>query len=504
MGLELGGIVTIDQRIDEVVLNNIGTVPLNVIVHITRPVQEYINPIVIETGNEASINTSNIPGFNTIPLIIDIVDATTEDLLGSYVVYLQNSIFYNIILPSLKTLLCKKCKCTNCKCDDKANRCISYQNLMSMMQTYIYNIRPIAEVGQQAYGYEIYQFLQDATYLYREFIDEELLEINKQRLITFDLYYSEKLYKFYLSIFYLAAYFYNKYIVEDITEEELAELDLKFQLEIIKKCLPCELNFTALENTYLQINPDVPNPSTSSLHNDLLQIQGGTVTERFHLAEDEYEGIRELLHKNATTSLTISPSSGERGVNRNTNITLNIISNNDIITNAVLTGNNGYSLNVLEFVDEGSTTVNVGNLATTVIFTLTLTINRLGTTVTQTSIVTSTGIIPQWYGTSGNEDLSEEDYTLINTDIIKFLLSNPTISVDIAVANEYIYFISTKSDATISTGFPLTIGEWDSTTAFFIKKDFTLILANGTTTSNLTLYRTRELQIHSTINYTLS
>lgn len=46
---------------------------------------------------------------------------------------------------------------------------------------------------------------------------------------------------------------------------------------------------------------------TSSIHNDLKDIQGGNALERYHLSKDQYDGIAKLLY--AAPEISISPSS---------------------------------------------------------------------------------------------------------------------------------------------------------------------------------------------------
>src|SRR5690606_23820971 len=59
-------------------------------------------------------------------------------------------------------------------------------------------------------------------------------------------------------------------------------------------------------------------------------LQGGQPDEFYHLTESQHERVLDLIYINGTSVISVSPSSGERGVNIPLTISYTITPNDDI------------------------------------------------------------------------------------------------------------------------------------------------------------------------------
>ena len=102
--------------------------------------------------------------------------------------------------------------------------------------------------------------------------------------------------------------------------------------------------------------------------------------------------------------------------------------------------------------------------------------------------------VPQFTGKIASGE-TEPVYTQVGLlAYSKVIQSNSTISKTFVLANEYAFFIVNNANSIftdLDTNFGLNVGDWNSTTAFFIKKTVTIYLADGTT-ELVTLCRTRQ------------
>jgi len=225
-------------------------------------------------------------------------------------------------------------------------------------------------------------------------------------------------------------------------------------------------------------------------HNELQGLQGGDIVndEMYHLSLTEYNKFKQFVYVNGTNSLSISPTTGERGVGVGITLTYNLRSNDDTIISSTLTGQGS----VLDSLNQGTQSVFGGTFSNNTSFTLSTNINRSGTVLTENKTSNYTSLIPQWVGVSSDDSIDQATYSVINSILSKRLQASSTISVSLQPIDEYIYWFSTNANATITNnGFPTIIGAWNSTTAFIIKRNLTLTLQDGSTTANLTVYRTR-------------
>jgi len=235
-----------------------------------------------------------------------------------------------------------------------------------------------------------------------------------------------------------------------------------------------------------------------TLHNNFPDLQGGT----WHLTEDQHTRVLALIYANSLSTLAVNPPIGERGLATPITVFYNIQTNDDVFTSASI--NNGIG-NVLSNVNAGLQSVSGGTKTLNATYTLSLGYTRNGVTTTETKNATYTTYIPQWKGISSSATLNSANYAALSVALQKTVQANTTLSLDVQPVGQYVWFVSTNPNASITnSGFGTTVGAWDSTTAFFIKQTVTLTLADGTTTASLTFYRTRNTVTLATVqNFTL-
>lgn len=358
----------------------------------------------------------------------------------------------NIVLKEIQVLLCKKCN--DCKdCNGEGKKCIRYQNLYNYFLSYIYNEKPFWLNDNEVFSTEVHIFIQKAINLYTCYIKEQLCKVDIKKHISGEIIFTEELFKFYISIMYLANYYYAKYSMHELTTDEVTTLNLHYKYNSIKKCLSCVIDLDELENIY----------------------------------------TGNVAHTNYSALFSIAPTNGERGLTENILVTYNIVSNDDIITSVTIT-NIG---NVTGNIDAGTFNIMTSS-AVSVNYVMTINFIRNGVPMTETIVREYDAYTPQWAGEKGEPDISIYDYDVLNTVIEKIVQPTSAITRTLTPLASYIWFVSTNPDATIrNSGFVVTIGEWDSDTAFMIKKNHILTLADGVTTANLTYYRSRELHTTS-------
>ncbi|NJB83606.1 hypothetical protein [Wenyingzhuangia aestuarii] len=115
-----------------------------------------------------------------------------------------------------------------------------------------------------------------------------------------------------------------------------------------------------------------------------------------------------------------------------------------------------------------------------------------------------TAYVPQYRGQLDAQEPTDYEYTTLST-LTKTISSSATQNYAATVNNKHVAFLSTKSNATLKdngTSFALTVGDFNSTTAFFLKKTVVVKLADNTTT-NMYLYVTRQT-VNASINFGIS
>ena len=151
-----------------------------------------------------------------------------------------------------------------------------------------------------------------------------------------------------------------------------------------------------------------------------------------------------------------------------------------------------------------SGTISGGNRVDTTVFTLTTEFTRNGTPTTQNNTVTVSFTPPQYYGSSNVADVSLLNYATLGATLNKLVQTSTTIAQSFSPTAEYVWFVSTKNNATILDGsLSASIGVWDDGVSEFYKKTVTYTLADGITTQSLTFYRTREIKTRVGAIYTI-
>ena len=241
-----------------------------------------------------------------------------------------------------------------------------------------------------------------------------------------------------------------------------------------------------------------------SIHNDLTGIQGGSPNEYYHFNEIQQKKLLSLIHTNGTSSISVSPSSGERGVNATLTVNYNITSNDDVFGTATI--NQGIG-DVTVSIDSGNQSTSGGNSSINKSFTMSLSYTRNGDPKTENKTTTYNTYIPQWAGWSAEEDFAD-NYSSINSEINfqKYIQSSANINKVNSPTGEYIWFISNKNNAIIkdTNDFVQSVGTWGDGTSEFYQKPLTLTLADGITTVTVYLYRSRNVKTLSAFTYKIS
>lgn len=277
---------------------------------------------------------------------------------------------------------------------------------------------------------------------------------------------------------------------------QIQSFNTQVRFKTVNEDESAELNKVAvLDETGLLKWVDKSQISGASIHNDLEGLQGGNQDERYHLSLEQYEWILSQLYTDHTATFTVTPSTGERGVNTNVTVNYNIISNDDEITSATI--NQGIG-SVFSDVDDGAKSVSGGIRSNNITWTLSIGYNRMGESGTQNRTATYTTYIPKWHGLSESlEDVTTGNYALLNSELNKLVNNSNSMSfTHNSNTDEYIWFVSPLNINKITaSGFDTTIGNWNDPGTFFWKKSLPgFVLANGIDTVTIYLYRTREKQ----------
>lgn len=217
-------------------------------------------------------------------------------------------------------------------------------------------------------------------------------------------------------------------------------------------------------------------------------------------SKSQKDRILDLIYINGTSAFSVSPSSGERGVSTALTVNYNIVSNDDVFGTASI--NQGIG-DVSADIDEGASTASGGSSVVNKSFTLTLNYTRQGEAVEETKSATYTTYTPQWRGVSAETDFTT--YSGLNGELTKFVQSSAATSMTISPSDEYVWFVSNKSNAVIKdgNGFTQTIGTWGDGVSEFYTKSLSLTLADGSTVETVYLYRTRNTKTFTNLTFTI-
>ena len=242
-------------------------------------------------------------------------------------------------------------------------------------------------------------------------------------------------------------------------------------------------------------------------HNSTTSLNSGDYQ---HLTASQLSRVLAGIYLNNISSISVTtPTSptlgfGERGLSTNVKLTYNINPRDDVFTSALL-NNTGSQLVTTEV----STEINLGNkvVSETNTMYLSFTRNTIPTT-DNTKSATYNAYVPQWCGASVETDFAT--YALIETErtagrFTKSIQSSASILNTVTPISKYIWFISNKTGAIIKdevSGAPYIVGAWDDgVSEFYYKKITALLLADGTTTSDLYFYRSRQLKTLPSTQY---
>lgn len=213
--------------------------------------------------------------------------------------------------------------------------------------------------------------------------------------------------------------------------------------------------------------------------------------------ELQIEQLSSLVYVKGTQSLTVAPTFSEKGVSTDLVFSWNVILNQDTLISSLLDGND-----VSGSVDGIIKTYEVNGALVTKSVSL---ISVLSSDDSNNNLSNTKSVpfyIPQY---TGKISTSEPSSTYLGlSSYNKFIQSSTNLTINQALNDEYLFLLCNNSNKTVKdnlTGFTLSLGEWDSTTAFMIKKTFEITLLDGTT-ENLTLFRTREKKTQ-TLNISL-
>jgi len=209
---------------------------------------------------------------------------------------------------------------------------------------------------------------------------------------------------------------------------------------------------------------------------------GTTTVKQF--TDDIATRLRLLVYDGLDRILSNNINNFEKGKATNVTFSWNIQADDDILTSVLFDG-----------VDKSA------NLVSNQVFNGVLgTITKILAITVQSgnnpSNLSSTAYarVPQFSGKL-DTGVIEPTYTQVGlAPFDKVISSSSTSSKTFVLSDQYAFFISNNANSIfidLDTNFGLSLGEWNSTTSFFIKKTVTITLDDGTF-EIVTLYRTRQ------------
>lgn len=244
---------------------------------------------------------------------------------------------------------------------------------------------------------------------------------------------------------------------------------------------------------------------TNVNHNNTTNLQGGQPSEYYHLTSSQLNRVLNLIYVNNVVTFSISPTSGERGVSQPLSVTYRMIPNDDTYTAATI---NPVGYNVLPFANGVQQTTGVTNSSTTTSYTLNYGYVRNTSGNTSFASASYAAYIPQWNGVSVSSGLTSNTYSAVTSlGLTKVVQSSPTQIGTFSATNQYVWFISNISNATITQGgFTQSISAlnvYDGTKEFQ-KNSVFLTLSDGITTSVVYTYRTTSVKNITSLNYQIT
>lgn len=199
--------------------------------------------------------------------------------------------------------------------------------------------------------------------------------------------------------------------------------------------------------------------------------------------------VKDSVYEEVVKTVSVAPTSFEKGVSTDLVFTWNVDKKDDTLGYVQIDGNT-----VTNEATGVNRTYNVnGQVATKQVF-LSTNVTRndvAGGSFTNNTSATSTHLVPQYRGKTAD---AEPLYTYVGLSAYsKILSSSNAFTFTDTYVNQYAFIISRSNSLTIKdvSDFTLTIGDWASVSVFFIKKEVTVFLSDGTT-ETMYIYRTRE------------
>ena len=260
------------------------------------------------------------------------------------------------------------------------------------------------------------------------------------------------------------------------------------------------------DNVNINISTDPPSIVETTITNNVIeitedQVQINNITQSFatqsiiynitqsiapsgslnQLSDSQLSSFLSLIFNNATISLSVSPLTFEKNNPTTVTYTYSVILGDEVLSNATFnsiditsTPNNNQSFSIINSTSKTyNTTYNSGT--------------------TDSLTRTSTALNPQYYGISNQTSMDNTTYGAVNSFLSKIIQSGGPISQIVSPNNQYVYFLITNGDATI------TDGNGFNNTNDFSKTTITTTYANGNTQ---TLYQYRTINTKTLTNFT--
>lgn len=210
--------------------------------------------------------------------------------------------------------------------------------------------------------------------------------------------------------------------------------------------------------------------------------------------------LKDSVYENLSQSISVSPTSFEKGVETDLVFTWRVTKNDDTLNTVTVDGQD--KLSEATGVNRTYNVNNQVNSKTVSLVTGYTRNNTTGGSGSVTNSATSTARIPQFYGLLDTLEPSDYEYDTLNSSLTKYVGTSTTFNiVTISSTPKYVVFITTKSNASIEeSGFGVSVGDFNSTSGFW-KKQVSITLADG---SNQTLYIYVSSEPLTTINHKLS
>ena len=218
----------------------------------------------------------------------------------------------------------------------------------------------------------------------------------------------------------------------------------------------------------------------------------------YQFTEPQKTALLALIYLNSINTISLSAATGERGIAQALSVFYNMQTRDDVFTAASI--NNGIG-SVIGNINTGTQIASGGSASQNKTWTLALGFTRNGVTTTENKTATYTTYVPQFAGVSASTDFANLA-AIVAASLQKFVQASNAISKQSSPAGQYIWFVSTKNNATIldQNNFSQTVGTWGDGTSEFYQKALVITLADATT-ETVYLYRSRQVKTLTNFTY---